>query len=32
MINSEKGKSMEPIIRDIEKWSQEWIKAENIKE
>lgn len=25
---TEKGKSMEPIIRDIEKWSQLWIEPE----
>lgn len=26
---TEKGRSMEPIIRNIEKWSQEWIKTES---
>ena len=26
---TEKGRSMEPIIRKIEKWSQEWIKTES---
>ncbi|MBM7601087.1 DNA-binding HxlR family transcriptional regulator [Virgibacillus halotolerans] len=25
---TEKGKSMEPIIRDIEKWSQFWIEPD----
>lgn len=25
---TEKGRSMEPIIRDIEKWSQFWVKPE----
>ncbi|RDW17277.1 winged helix-turn-helix transcriptional regulator [Oceanobacillus chungangensis] len=25
---TKKGRSMEPIIRDIEKWSQLWVKGE----
>lgn len=25
---TEKGRSMEPIIRDIEDWSQHWVKEE----
>lgn len=25
---TEKGKSIEPIIKDIEHWSQEWVKSD----
>ncbi len=25
---TEKGHSIEPILREIEKWSQEWVKTE----
>lgn len=29
---SDKGKALEPVIREIEKWSQSWLEAENTSE
>ncbi|MDE3840064.1 transcriptional regulator [Bacillus methanolicus] len=29
---TEKGRSLEPIMKEIEKWSQTWLEPENSKE
>jgi DNA-binding HxlR family transcriptional regulator len=29
---TEKGRSLEPLMKEIEKWSQTWLEPENLKE